>query len=74
MYNYDIMYNVEYKNFPLAFLKRNVWKIGTPFRAMALQVERLVRHLASCNSKRNIDAPYSKLARLFARWHVKMRS
>ena len=65
---------MKYNNFPLAFLKRNVSKFGTSFRALAFQLERLVHHLACWNSKRNIDALYDKLARLFARWHVKMRS
>ena len=45
-YNIEFFYNNKVQKFPLAFRKRNVRKIDTPFGMLACQVEKLARRLA----------------------------
>ena len=75
------LYNNKIQKFYLAFRKRNVRKICTPFGTLARQVEKLARHLACWHAilkhwhaiwhvgtlRQGISTSYGTLARF---WHV----
>ena len=65
-YFLKIFFNNKLQKFSVAFRKRNVWKIGTPFGRLACQVEISARRFVRWHAKRQVEA----LARRMARWHA----